>query len=128
MRLPSTSTVFFASGCSVIGCLRDRRACRASAWSANDHKAIAIRCDVINRQRASPSARSTVRSHENRQAEAGEMVQRLIDPDQRPEPWVLVLLRHAKRRGAKPLGAVDRDVDRKIDQGDEPELRRDNQD
>src|ERR1700737_2328407 len=66
----------------------------------------------------------SIRRHENRQAEAGEMVQRLIDSDQRPEPWVLVLLRHAKRRGAKPLGAVDRDVDRKIDQAQEQEPRR----
>src|SRR6266852_5766799 len=100
MRLPSTSTVFFASDCSVMILSIDRRADRIDAGS--------------------------IRRHENRQAEAGEMMQRLIDPDQRPEPWMLH--RHFKGGGAKTLGAIDRDVNREIDQGDEPEPRRDNQD
>lgn len=53
-------------------------------------------------------------------------MQRLIDADQPPEP--LMLLGHVEGRDAKALGAVDGDVDRKIDKGDEPEPRRDDQD
>jgi len=74
------------------------------------------------------TAASTIRRHENRQAEAGEMMQRLVDADQRPEPWVLVFLRYAKCRCAKSFGAIDGDVDRKINHGDEPEPWRDDQD
>src|SRR6266576_1352817 len=70
----------------------------------------------------------SVRRHEDREPKTGEMVQRLIDPDQRPEPWMLILLRHAKCRCANSLGAVDRDMNDKVDDGDEPEPWRDNQD
>src|ERR1044072_3829740 len=35
----------------------------------------------------------SVRRHEDRQAETGQMVQRLVDSDQRPEPRMIVLLR-----------------------------------
>src|SRR6201747_2982379 len=69
------------------------------------------------------SASLLIGRHENRKAEPGEMMQRLIDADQRPEPWMFQ--RHTERRGAKPLGAVDRDVNGEIDKGDEPEPRRD---
>src|SRR5436190_11270658 len=58
---------------------------------------------------------SSIRRHEDRQTETGEMVQRLIDPDQPPEP--LLLLLHREGGDAKSLGAVDCDMDRKIDQG-----------
>src|SRR5206468_11574960 len=80
------------------------------------------------RIRQGQSRRSTIRRHENRQAETGEMVQRLIEPDQGPEPGVLVLLRNAEPRGAKSLAAVDGDVNREVDQGDKPESRRHEQD
>src|SRR5665213_599555 len=83
----------------------------------------------LNRYRESESqgpAQSAVGRHENRQSEIGQMVQRLIDPDQRPEPGMLQI--DIEGGGAKPLGAIDRDVDREIDQGEEPELRRDDQD
>src|ERR1700712_5540343 len=79
------------------------------------------------RIRQGQSCGSAIRRHENRQAETCEMVQRLIEPDQRPEPGVLVLLRNAEPRGAESLGAVDRDVNREINQGDKPEPRRDDQ-
>jgi len=55
-------------------------------------------------------------------------LQRLVDADQRPEPGMLRLQRHTERRRADPLEAVDRDVNGEVDQGDEPEPRRDNQD
>ena len=71
---------------------------------------------------------SAVRRHENRQAEASQVMQRLVYPDQRPEPWMMILLRHAKPRCAKSLGAVDRNVNGEIDQSDKPEFWRDNQD
>src|SRR5258706_10633173 len=74
------------------------------------------------------SLSKSVRCHEDRQAKIGKMMQRLVDPDQRPEPWVLLFLCHAERRGAKSLGTVDRDMDDEVDQGDEPEPRRDDQD
>ena len=48
--------------------------------------------------------RRLVRRHEDRQAEAGEMVQRLIDPDQPPEP--LMLHGHVEAGDAKSLGAI----------------------
>src|SRR6188472_1551982 len=72
-------------------------------------------------------AAKSVRGHEDRQAETGEMVQRLIDADQRPEPRMLVFLRHAEPRGDQPLDAVDGDVNGEVDKGDEPESRRDDQ-
>ena len=67
-----------------------------------------------------------LRRHEDRQAESGQMVQRLIDPDQPPEP--LMLHRHVEGGDAKSLGAIDDEVDGKIDKGDEPEFWRDDQD
>src|SRR4051794_27612194 len=73
-----------------------------------------------------PMYPESVRRHEDRQAESGEMVQRLIDPDQPPEP--LVLHRHVEARDAKSLGAVDDEVDDEIDKGDEPEFWRDDED
>ena len=48
------------------------------------------------------------------------MVQRLIDADQRPEPRMLMLLRHIEGGGAQTLGAIHDDMDGKIDKGDEP--------
>ncbi len=81
-------------------------------------------------ERALSEARSSesVRGHEDRQAEVGQMVQRLVHPDQRPEPRVLVFLRHAESRCDDALAAIDRDVNRKIDHGHEPEPRRNDQD
>ena len=67
-------------------------------------------------------------NHEDRQAEAGQVVQRLIDADQRPEPRMLVLQRHSAPRSDNPLKAIDGDVNGEIDEGDEPEPRRDDQD
>src|SRR5437879_4411052 len=75
-----------------------------------------------------PSAAGSVRRHEDRQAETGEMVQRLVDADQRPEPRMLVLQRHAEPGSDDPLDAVDGDVNGEVDEGDEPESRRDDQD
>src|SRR5215471_17314865 len=72
------------------------------------------------------AAELTVRCHVDGQAKSGEMVQRLIDADQCPEPRVLRL--QAEGRRAQPLGTVDEDVDQKIDHGDKPESRRDDQD
>src|ERR1700761_9320881 len=63
---------------------------------------------------------------EDRQPEAGEVMQRLVDADQRPEPGVLEV--DVEGRGTKPLGAVDDDVNDEIDHGQKPEFRRDNQD
>jgi hypothetical protein len=74
------------------------------------------------------AARSAVRRHEYRKTKTGQVMQRLVHPDQRPEPGMLMLLRHAKSRCTKSLGAVDRDVNGKIDQGDKPEPWRDDQD
>src|SRR3954470_22112585 len=54
------------------------------------------------------------------------MVQRLIDADQPTQP--LMLHRYVARRYAKSLGAIDDEMDRKIDKGDKPEFRRDEQD
>src|SRR6266404_5895885 len=49
---------------------------------------------------------SSIRRHEDRQTETGEMVQRLIDPDQPPEP--LLLLLHREGGDAKSRGAIIR--------------------
>ena len=72
------------------------------------------------------SLSSAVGGHEDRQRKIGEVMQRLVDPDQRPEPGMLQ--RHAKIRRDESLGAIDRDVDDEIDKRDEPEFRRDDQD
>ena len=37
----------------------------------------------------------SIRRHEDREAETGEVMQCLIDPDQGPEPWMCRLQRHA---------------------------------
>src|SRR5258707_90949 len=52
------------------------------------------------------------------------------DLPERPQltPWVAAVSVEAHTRRRAVGGAVDRDVNRKIDQGDEPEPRRDNQD
>ena len=50
---------------------------------------------------------------EDRQAEAGEMVQRLVDADQRPEPRMPASSVTPKREAQIPLSAVDRDVNRR---------------
>src|SRR6202012_2711730 len=63
---------------------------------------------------------------EKRQPKSGQMVQRLIDADQRPEPGMLQV--DIEGGGAKALGAVDRDVNREIDQSEKPESRREDQD
>src|SRR5271156_5542547 len=96
MAAPSTSIVFFASGCSDI--------------------------DAKSRKPAG----SAVGGHEDRKRKTGEVMQRLIDANQRPEPWMLQ--RHAEIRRYESLGAIDRDVDDEIDHRDEPEFRRDDQD
>src|SRR4051794_24781959 len=67
----------------------------------------------------------SVRRHEDREPEPGEMMQRLIDADQPPEP--LMVHRDVEGGDAKALGAIDDEVDRKIDKRDEPEFRRDEQ-
>src|SRR3981081_639075 len=54
------------------------------------------------------------------------MMQRLVDSDQPPEPGMPRM--DVEGGYAKALGAVDRDVNRKIDQPDEPETRRDDKD
>jgi len=69
---------------------------------------------------------SAVGRDEDRQAKAGQMVQRLINPDQGPEPRMVRC--HIEGRGAEPLGAIDRDVDEEVDDRDEPESWRDDQD
>src|ERR1700723_3401892 len=56
----------------------------------------------------------SVGGHENRQAEVGQMVQRLVHADQRPEPRMLVFLRHTASRCDDALAAIDRDVNGKI--------------
>ncbi len=47
--------------------------------------------------------RSLVRGHEDRQAEIGQMVQRLVDADQGPEPGMLILLVTPSREDTSPL-------------------------
>src|SRR5260370_42203510 len=137
MRLPSTSTVFFVSDCSVMILSIDRRAVTSSSSAKADdpvlgdlgvqRKRLAIVDPSLSPFAAYDSMDAgSIRRHENRQAESGEVMQRLIDPDQRPEPRMLH--RHFKGGGAKTLGAIDRDMNREIDQGDEPEPRRDDQD
>ena len=44
-----------------------------------------------------------IRGHEDRQAETGEMMQRLVDADQRPEPGVLLSCVTPKVAAQKPL-------------------------
>src|SRR6267154_5284052 len=73
-----------------------------------------------------PGSSGSIRRHEDRKPETGEMMQRLIDTDQRPEPGMFLI--DAEGRGAQPLGAIDGDVNEKVDEGDEPEFRRDDQD
>src|SRR5438067_1161554 len=68
-----------------------------------------------------PSAAGSVRRHEDRQAEPGEMVQRLVDADQRPEPRMLVLHRHAVAGSEDPLDTADGNVNGEVDEWDEPE-------
>src|SRR5436190_9449346 len=68
----------------------------------------------------------SVRRHEDRKPEPREVVQRLVDADQRPEPGVLLV--DAEMRSDKTLGAIDRDVNGEIDEGNEPEFWRDDQD
>src|SRR6187551_3939249 len=82
----------------------------------------------LNQAGRLPLAAGSVARHEDRKAETGEMVQRLIDAYQRPEPRMLVLHRHAEAGSHDPLDAVDGDVNREVDKGDEPESRRDDQD
>src|SRR6185437_390692 len=80
----------------------------------------------LNRYRESESALAAVGGDENREPEAGQMVQRLIDADQGPEPGVFQI--DIEGGGAKALGAIDRDMDREVDQGQKPEFWRDDQD
>src|SRR6476469_4451858 len=70
--------------------------------------------------------RRSVRRHEDRQAEPREVMQRLVDADQRPEPRVLLV--DAEMRGHETLGAVNGDVNGEIDESDEPEFWRHDQD
>src|SRR5437868_3903 len=105
-----------------------RSDCRAATAPARPRRARDTPCGVRARRRSvsQAAARSSVRRHEDRQPEAGEMVQRLVDADQPPEP--LVIHGHVKRRDAKPLAAVNDEVDDEIDKGDEPEFWRDDKD
>src|SRR4029450_2850396 len=91
---------------------------------------LAFRCrSRIETKQADAAGRAgSVRRHEDRQAETGEMMQRLIDADQRPEPRMLILLRHAVSGSDDPLDAIDGDVNGEVDEGDEPESPRDDQD
>ena len=68
----------------------------------------------------------SVRGHEDRQAKTGQVMQRLVNPDQRPEPGMFE--RHVEPRGDQALGAIDDDVNHEIDHGKEPESRCDEQD
>src|SRR6202012_3645762 len=70
-------------------------------------------------------AGSAVRRHEDRKSKTGEMMQRLVDADQRPEPRMLQM--HIEGGGTKPLGAIDDDVNDEIDQREKPESRCDDQ-
>src|SRR5665213_2308836 len=93
MRVPSTSTIFVLSGCSVI---------------------LTLAMEVLLGR---PPARSAVRRHVDRKAEIGQVVQRLVDADQGPEPRVLH--RYVERGGAEPLGPIDGDVNGEIDESEE---------
>ena len=87
---------------------------------------IGSRTGGLNRHRESESALAAVGGDENREPEAGQMVQRLIDADQGPEPGVFQI--DVEGGGTKALGAIDRDMDREVDQGQKPEPWRDDQD
>ena len=70
----------------------------------------------------------SISRHVDRQAETSEMVQRLVDAKQRPEPGMLVHQRHTESGSHDSLDTVNGDVDGKVDEGDEPESRRNDQD
>src|SRR3954464_12709653 len=78
---------------------------------------------MIFSEKTGPAFRAHVliRRHEDRKPETGEVMQRLIDADQRPEPGMFLV--DAEGRGAQSLGAIDRDVNDEVDEGDEPEFR-----
>src|SRR5579883_3373112 len=56
------------------------------------------------------------------------MMERLVHADQRPEPGMMVFLRHAQMGGDEALASVDGKMDDEVDHGDEPEPRRNDQD
>src|SRR3954465_8436401 len=87
-----------------------------------------FRWSMIFSEKTGPAFRAHVliRRHEDRKPETGEVMQRLIDADQRPEPGMFLV--DAEGRGAQSLGAIDRDVNDEVDEGDEPEFRCDDQD
>src|SRR5690242_16062273 len=63
-----------------------------------------------------PEARSgcgRVGRHEDGKAKPGQVMQRLVDADQRPEPGMLLV--DAEGRGGEAFGAVDCDMDGEID-------------
>ena len=59
-------------------------------------------------------------------AEAGEVMQGLVDADQGPEPGMCKV--DTEIGGDEALGAIDRDVDHEVDQRHKPEFRRHDQD
>jgi len=63
---------------------------------------------------------SAVGDDEDGQEEVGQVMQRLIDADQPPEP--AMALRHTEMRDTDALEPIDGDVDREVDQSQEPEL------
>src|ERR1700690_1117543 len=77
--------------------------------------------DLIEGASSKPHSTESVRGHEDRQAEVGEVVQRLVHADQRPEPRMVVFLCHTQSRRHQPLATIDREVNDKIDHGQEPE-------
>src|ERR1700722_16069992 len=83
--------------------------------------------DLIERHCRKTRSTESVRGHEDRQPEGGQMGQCLAPADQRPDPRVLVFLRPAASRCDDALAAIDRDVNGKIDHGHEPEPRRNDQ-
>src|ERR1700756_316349 len=72
------------------------------------HPPVASRRVVVrDRTWDAASTRRLVRGHVDRQRESGEVVQRLVDPDQGPEPGMAGLQRHTEMRGADALAAID---------------------
>src|SRR4029077_1471013 len=119
MRLSSKFPIFLVSGRSVMAFRSLQH--RESKPILSSFISRLLSCVFSTRMAASAVGR-----HEDREAKAGQMVQRLINPDEGPEPGMV--RRHVEGRGAEPLGAIDRDVNEEVDDRDEPESWRDDQD